>query len=193
MFNIRRGSYANIASTAALVVALGGTSYAATMITSHQIQDGTVRNRDIRTNTIDGTRVRDGGLDVSDLAPDAQSAAYAVYHDEDVTVPSASVGTMLSLTIPRAGAYGVAAKLEGTYYGSTSSWISCGLSAGSDTDYSGASLAANSTETLPLQIVHTFAAGDTVQVRCDAGSADVDAKNIKITAVSVDTLTNHHD
>ena len=45
------GRYAAIASTAALVVALGGTSYAAAQITSGDIKDGTIQTKDLAKPT----------------------------------------------------------------------------------------------------------------------------------------------
>lgn len=46
-----QGRYATVASTAALVVALGGTSYAAGLVTSSDIKDGTIQTRDINPNS----------------------------------------------------------------------------------------------------------------------------------------------
>ena len=47
-----QGRYATVASTAALVVALGGTSYAAGLVTGQQIKDGTVTTADIKDHTL---------------------------------------------------------------------------------------------------------------------------------------------
>jgi hypothetical protein len=49
---IRSGSYANVASTLALVVALGGTSYAAVAITGKDIKNGTVTSADVKNKTL---------------------------------------------------------------------------------------------------------------------------------------------
>ncbi len=42
--------YATVASTAALVLALGGTSYAAVKITGADIADGSVTTKDVKTS-----------------------------------------------------------------------------------------------------------------------------------------------
>jgi hypothetical protein len=55
-------SYANVAATVALLIALGGTSYAAVRIGSGQIVDNSVRSRDIRNGAINGRDVRPNGL-----------------------------------------------------------------------------------------------------------------------------------
>jgi hypothetical protein len=52
----RQLSYANVMSTLALFVALGGTSYAALTITGANIRDGSITSRDIRDGTL---RARD--------------------------------------------------------------------------------------------------------------------------------------
>lgn len=53
----------------ALVVALGGTSYAATLITSADIKDGTVATRDLAAGAVTSARVRDGSLQARDFKP----------------------------------------------------------------------------------------------------------------------------
>lgn len=49
---ISSGRYAAVASTLALVVALGGTGYAAVMISGSQIKDNTVTTKDIKDKTL---------------------------------------------------------------------------------------------------------------------------------------------
>lgn len=53
----------------ALVVASGGTGYAAGKITSSDIKDGTVQSRDIRDRTVQGVDVKDRSLTGADLQP----------------------------------------------------------------------------------------------------------------------------
>jgi TRAP-type C4-dicarboxylate transport system permease large subunit len=53
-------SYANVVATAAIFVALGGSSYAALMVTSKDVRDNSLRSRDIRNNTLTSRDVRDG-------------------------------------------------------------------------------------------------------------------------------------
>lgn len=81
-------TYANITSTLALVVALGGTgAYAANTIGSADIRNGSiqsvdirnkqVRNADLASNAITGAKVRAGSLDATDFAAGALPAGVA--------------------------------------------------------------------------------------------------------------------
>lgn len=51
------GRYANVTATLALVIALGGTSYAAISITGKNIRNNTITSADIRNGTIRGADV----------------------------------------------------------------------------------------------------------------------------------------
>lgn len=59
---MRRPSPALIVSALALVVATGGTSYAAAMITSKDIKDGTIQSRDVKDGTLKTRDFKDGVL-----------------------------------------------------------------------------------------------------------------------------------
>ena len=63
----RHLSYSNVTATAALFVALGGTSYAVIHIDSGDIVDNSVRSKDIRNNSVRSRDVRDGTLQARDL------------------------------------------------------------------------------------------------------------------------------
>lgn len=72
-----RGRYANVTSTLALVVALGGTAYAANTIRSSDIVNGQVKsvdigskqvkNADLGTNSVTSAKVKNGGLLAEDF------------------------------------------------------------------------------------------------------------------------------
>jgi hypothetical protein len=64
-----RGRYAGVTSTLALAVALGGTSYAATAISSRDIRDGTIRASDLATGSVTSEKVRNGSLVRRDFRP----------------------------------------------------------------------------------------------------------------------------
>ena len=49
-----RLSYANVMSTLAVFIALGGSSYAALKVGSKEIADGAVRSVDLRNNDVRG-------------------------------------------------------------------------------------------------------------------------------------------
>lgn len=56
------GRYANVTATIALVVAMGGTSYAAVTITGKNIKNGSVGSVDIARNAITSAKVKNGSL-----------------------------------------------------------------------------------------------------------------------------------
>jgi hypothetical protein len=56
-----------VVAVVALVLAAGGTGFAAGKITSFQIQDGTIVSRDVKTGGLLGTDVRDRSLTGADL------------------------------------------------------------------------------------------------------------------------------
>ncbi|CAN5353348.1 hypothetical protein BH11ACT8_BH11ACT8_09910 [soil metagenome] len=59
----RRPGYANLTSTLALVVALGGTgAYAATKITGHDIKDGSITSADVRDKSLRKADFKPGQL-----------------------------------------------------------------------------------------------------------------------------------
>ena len=62
-------SYANVVATLSLIVALGGTSYAALSIGSGQIVNNSVRSKDIRNGTVVGKDVRNRALSGRDIEP----------------------------------------------------------------------------------------------------------------------------
>jgi hypothetical protein len=71
-----RLSYANVASTLALFLALGtGTAYAANEWTGENIVDQTLTAADIQIGTIGTLRVQDNSLQAIDLAPDSVAAS----------------------------------------------------------------------------------------------------------------------
>jgi hypothetical protein len=59
---LARLSYANIASTLALFLALGGTAYAAATIGSADIVNNSIRGKDIHNHTIAGKDIKSGVL-----------------------------------------------------------------------------------------------------------------------------------
>jgi hypothetical protein len=57
-----RLSYANIVATLALFVALGGSSYAALIITGASVKDGSLSTKDVKDNSITSLDIRNGSL-----------------------------------------------------------------------------------------------------------------------------------
>ena len=71
-----RTSYANVTSTLALVIALGGTgAYAANTIGSKDIKPGAVKTSDLANNAVTSPKVKDGQLQLKDLNGSARTSA----------------------------------------------------------------------------------------------------------------------
>lgn len=67
--------YAAVTSTLALLVALGGTSYAVTQVGTAQIRDKAVTAPKIARNAVDSSRVKNGSLTGADVENDALTGA----------------------------------------------------------------------------------------------------------------------
>src|SRR4051812_11499502 len=75
-----RLSYANVASTMALVLALGGVSYAAVKVNGKNIKDRTVGAKKIKKNSLSGTEINElklGKVPLAALADNATNAGNA--------------------------------------------------------------------------------------------------------------------
>jgi hypothetical protein len=68
---LRAVSYANVTATLALVVALGGTGYAATQIGTKDIQDGAITSSKLANGAVVASKIGDGAVDASALAAKA--------------------------------------------------------------------------------------------------------------------------
>ena len=165
----RSGSYATVASTAALVVALGGTSYAAAKITSGDIKDGTTQTRDLNAT--------------------AQTTAKSV-HNDNGTVMTGTDKAVLSLNLKK-GDYFVTSK--GYAYGSADyAYARCQLIApnGTTADTSWWWSGYNETGYSTLvneAVVHVGNTG-TVQLKCYGANATLYGK--KLTAIRVASFSN---
>jgi hypothetical protein len=60
-------SYSNVTATAALFIALGGTSYAVIQVDSGDVVDNSLRSADLRNNTVRGRDVGNGTLNARDV------------------------------------------------------------------------------------------------------------------------------
>jgi hypothetical protein len=183
MLRLRKGSYANIASTAALVLALGGTSYAAGLITSAQIKNGTIQTRD--------------------LAPSARTAAYAAHHTStwiDVSMDGSAPTTVLTVHVPRPGSYVLNAKAIADNSNAAGGWgdAECALFISSYVDGASARLVPEATRstTLALQSVHRFRSAGNVELRCLGTSSSptfttpIHVSGAQLTAVRVASATD---
>jgi hypothetical protein len=215
---LTQGRYATIASTAALVVALGGTSYAAVMITGHDIKNGTLTTKDVKNHNL---KLKDlsteakahlkghtGAMGAQGPAgpegsPGAQgvrgpigpSNAWSVRNDDD-TVLTGPAKTVLTLALP-AGSYVVNARATGYRISGTGvAQVACQLLDDSDFDSTVATIpsggAVNQYQGVALQFAITRSAPTTVTMSCyDNGlTANTAVYRKKLTAFQVGTLTS---
>lgn len=70
-----RPKYADVAATVALVLSMGGTAYAATVIYSSNIADNTIQSRDVRDDNLLSRDVRNGTLTSADVLNGSLSGA----------------------------------------------------------------------------------------------------------------------
>lgn len=71
----RRLTYANVMSTLAVFIALGGSSYAAIKINGRDIKNRSIPGTKLRTNTLTGTQIRESTLGRVSRARTADDAA----------------------------------------------------------------------------------------------------------------------
>ncbi len=91
-----RISYANVVATLALVLAVGGTSYAAITINGNNIKNRTVAGKKLKKNTVTGTEVREsklGKVPSAKLADSATNAGHATQADNAATADTAAGST----------------------------------------------------------------------------------------------------
>jgi hypothetical protein len=79
-----RLSYANVTATLALIVALGGTAYAAATITGADVVDGSLTSADIKDGSLQGVDVATGAISSPDITD------HSITHSDLAT---ASVGS----------------------------------------------------------------------------------------------------
>jgi hypothetical protein len=92
----RRLTYANVMATAAVFIALGGSSYAALTITGADVRNGSLSYRDLKKNTLGGGRVKESRLGRVPRAKNADRlnglpAARLLIRCPEATVPVSDV------------------------------------------------------------------------------------------------------
>jgi hypothetical protein len=95
-----RGRYANVTATLALVVALGGTSYAAVTITGRNIKNGSIKRVDLGNNSVTSAKVRNGSLTSRDLRPGLLAGIKGPKGDKGDQGDPGPPGTVTSTTLP---------------------------------------------------------------------------------------------
>ena len=92
----RKLNYANVMATLAVFIALGGSSYAALTVTGHDVQNGSLTYRDVKRNTLGGTRIKESRLGKVRRAQNADrlngvTAARLLVRCREGTVPVSDV------------------------------------------------------------------------------------------------------
>jgi len=104
-------TYANVMSTVAVFVALGGSSYAALTITGRDVQDGSLTARDIKRNALGGGAIKESRLATVPRARNAARLNGVTAARLLVRCPAGTVPTMATCaegTVRPAAAYGTA-------------------------------------------------------------------------------------
>ena len=204
------GRYASVTATMALVVALGGSAYAANTIRSSDIRNGQVKQVDLANNAVTSGKVRNGTLlrkdfrsgqipagprgatgangpkgDKGDTGP---SDAFQAFRNSisPPVLPDAATTTLVTLPLP-AGKYVVLGKLD--FDGSGT--VTCRLRAGGDSDRMLSTATGIGGFHCNMQLVHEFAAAGSAILEIDTPAASaVRGGDAKVTAIRVGSLSN---
>ena len=199
-----------VIASLALVVALGGTSYAATVLPRNSVGTAQLRN-----NAVTSVKVKNGSLLKATSSPADPAGPTGPrrpapgrqvrlepqvrvrllrFQNGPVAAPS-TLSTVATLNIPQAGNYVVFAKLwmfDNVNYVRADR---CTLVAGTDTDESRTMLEGNSGvvvagAVVALNVTHDFTAAGAVALNCNGFGVNISINDIKITAIKVANLTN---
>ena len=207
----RTGSYANVASTLALVVALGGTSYAAVAIAknsvgSPQIINNSVKSADVKNGNLMAVDFRAGELPAGATGatgpagpagaagatgPVGPSTGYGVGPSFLATFWTGAQQTLRTLALP-AGSYVLSAKSFANN-GATTADVNCQLRVngtivdGSSTIRLGTALD-NDRAYFPLEAATTLTVDSNVTLTCEASTNDGTFSDGAITAVKVGSI-----
>jgi hypothetical protein len=207
------GRYANVTATLALVVALGGSAYAANTVRSSDIKNGQVKRVDLANNAVTSGKVKNGTLLGKDFkrgaipagpkgAPGAPgtpgpkgdkgdagpSDVFQAFRNTISPPPLPDNATTTLVTLPlAAGRYVIFGKLDFDGGGT----MTCRLRAGGDSDRMLASGGGVGGWNCNMQLVHEFAAAGTAILEIDTPSgAGARAGDAKVTAIRVGSLSN---
>jgi hypothetical protein len=114
----RRLTYANVMATLAVFIPLGGSSYAALTITGRSVKNGSLTSRDIRRDTLGGSRIKESRLGTVRRARNADrlngvTAERLLVRCPEATIPVSNVCVEIAARAPLP--YGAAAvACEGT-------------------------------------------------------------------------------
>jgi hypothetical protein len=207
----KNGRYANVASTLALIVALGGTSYAAVAIPknsvgSPQIINSSVKSKDVKNGTLKKVDFKASELPVGPQGPagpagpaGAQgpigpSNGYSVDSGTNVLAWTGAEQTVSTLNVP-AGNYVLFANVLGNNNTAAVASLNCKLrlngvviDSGFDSVDVDSSAADLDRAYIPLGGAATAAAATTATVTCTSSQASGNWLNRVITAIKVGSI-----
>jgi len=114
-----RLSYAYVVATLALFVALGGSGYAASQITSKDVKNRSLKGGDLRKNTVTGTEVNESKLKQVPRAREAVTAGTADISKSAGTATTAGSATTAALADTAKDAQSLAGQGVGAFEKST--------------------------------------------------------------------------
>jgi hypothetical protein len=169
----------------ALLVALGGTGYAAIVLPANsvgtaQVIDGSLLTKDFKA----------GQIPAGKPGPAGPSNAFSQSVDGPVTLGIVA-GTVASLQFPKPGSYVIWAKANLFNTGSGDEQVACELVAGAATDRNTVYLPKPaSNEEITNVVVQTFAASGTANLQCASATGHVEAHSIELVSVKVGSLAS---
>jgi hypothetical protein len=212
---LRTPSPALVISIIALCVALGGSAYAATVITSKQIRNGTIQNVDIKKGTIQSgslssgvqkilsSKSTTGGSSVGGSSVAGGRIAYeAVRKAGPENVPANTIVTAATLTVP-AGAYVISANTVMTAFTGTTNPLealfgsngsltgTCTLDAAGVTATALQTIVVNDRQTpatLGMQLTRTVGAPSDIKLNCSS-TIPWRLSETSVIATKVDSIT----
>jgi hypothetical protein len=210
---LRPPSPALVISIIALCTALAGTAYAATVITSKEIRNGTIQNVDIKKGTIQSSRLSPGlqkvitknsgsGKTTGSSVGGGRVAYEAIRKAGPENQPANQIVTVATLSVP-AGAYVITANtvmtaftgstnlLEALFATNGSQSGACTLDAAGVTASALQTIAVNDRQTpatLGMQLTRTVGAPADIKLQCSA-AIPWRLSETSVIATKVDSLT----
>ena len=187
---LRSTSYANVASTVAIVLALGGTSYAAVVL-----QDGQVKTRHIADGAVTSLKLHNPAVAVVDLKPAAKQRVWSSRHNfpgGGGDALTSSFHVYHTLNVP-AGKYLVSGFMEATNNSGVVNGPICDVTrTGGVGDRFVAIMANGETGTVGGQQILTLSSPGQIKMTCltNVASSPVNRRNSSLTALKVHTNTN---
>jgi hypothetical protein len=210
-----RPSAALVVACVALLIALGGTSFASVeaavpnnsvgsaqlksnavvaakiasnAVVAAKIAGNAVSSAKIAGNAVTTAKVADGSLVAADFKAGElpETNGFARFLNGPIVVPLASA-TLATLTIPQAGDYMIWGK---AYLTGAANAVDCRLQAGGDFDETQAAPAVGAPAGLAFIVTHTFTDAGSVTLQCNANGAGTNANFIKISAIKLAKVTN---